>query len=63
MQDKYININVLKFQKFIKIYYEELLKDKILINNWLGLKKYKYELKNVELINFREDLQKKINMA
>ena len=66
MQEKYININSLKVSKNLsKFINEELLKDIDISPDkfWLGFDKAIKELapKNKELINFREDLQKKIN--
>jgi len=66
MQEKYININSLKVSENLsKFISEELLKDIDISTEkfWVGFEKVVNELnsKNVELINFREDLQKKIN--
>ena len=66
MQEKYININSLKVsEKLSKFISDELLKDlDISVENfWLGFEKTVNELapKNKELINLRENLQKKIN--
>ena len=66
MPDKYINVHSLKVSEslsnFVK---EELLIDTgISLNNfWLGFEKTvnELELKNRELITFRETLQKKID--
>ena len=66
MQGKYINIGNLKVSEDISNFVsEELLKDTNVSKEkfWLGLEKTLNELapKNKELINFREDLQKKID--
>ena len=66
MQEKYININSLKVSENLsKFISEELLKDIdiSLEKFWLGFEKTVNELepRNKELINFREDLQKKID--
>jgi malate synthase len=66
MQGKYININSLKVsEKLSKFISEELLKDTDITPEkfWLGFEETLKELapKNKELINFREDLQKKID--
>jgi len=66
MQEKYININSLKVSENLsKFISEELLKniDISAEKFWFGFEKVVNELnsKNIELINFREDLQKKIN--
>ena len=65
MQEKYININSLKVSENLsKFISEELLKDIDISTEkfWVGFEKVVNELnsKNVELINFREDLQKKL---
>ena len=66
MQDKYININSLKVsENLAKFISEELLIDTNISSEkfWLGFEKVVKELapKNKELINFRENLQKKID--
>ena len=66
MQEKYININNLKVSENLsKFISEELLKDTDISPKkfWLGFEKAINELvpKNKELINFRENLQKKID--
>jgi malate synthase len=66
MQEKYININSLKVSKNLaKFISEELLIDTNISSEkfWLGFEKVAKELapKNRELINFRENLQKKID--
>ena len=66
MQEKYININSLKVSENLsKFISEELLKDTNILPEtfWLGFEKVINELapKNKELINYRENLQKKIN--
>ncbi len=66
MQEKYIKINNLKVsEKLSKFVNDELLKNTNVSpkNFWLGLEKTLDELapKNRELIEFREDLQKKID--
>ena len=64
MQEKYININSLRVSENLsKFISDELLKDiDISVEKfWLGFEKSVNELapRNKELINFREDLQKK----
>ena len=66
MQEKYININSLKVsENLAKFISEELLIDTNISSEkfWLGFEKVVKELapKNKELINFRENLQKKID--
>ncbi len=66
MQEKYIKINNLKVsEELLKFINDELLKDTGVTTEkfWSGLEKALNELvpKNKELINFREDLQKKID--
>ena len=66
MQEKYININSLKVSESLsKFIDEELLKDLNISTEkfWLGFEKVIKELapKNKELINLRENLQKKID--
>jgi len=66
MQEKYINIKSLKVsENLLRFIDEELLKDIGISQEkfWLGFEKAINELsiKNKELINFREDLQNKIN--
>ena len=66
MQEKYININSLKVsENLAKFISEELLKDLNISPEkfWTGFEKVVKELapKNKELINIRENLQKKIN--
>ena len=66
MQDKYLNINSLKVSENLsKFVNEELLKDLDISPEkfWLGFEKVVSELapKNKELIDFRENLQKKID--
>ena len=66
MHEKYININSLKVSENLsKFITEELLKDTDISPEkfWLGFEKTVNELspKNKELVNLREDLQKKIN--
>ena len=66
MQEKYININSLKVsENLAKFISEELLKDLNISPEkfWIGFEKVVKELapKNKELINIRENLQKKID--
>ncbi len=66
MQEKYININSLKVsENLAKFISEELLIDTNISSEkfWLGFEKVVKELApiNIELINFRENLQKKID--
>jgi malate synthase len=66
MQEKYIKINSLKVSENLsKFINEELLKDLDISPKefWIGFEKSINELapKNKELINFRQDLQKKID--
>ena len=66
MQEKYLNINSLKVSENLsKFISEELLKDTNISPEkfWLGFEKAVNELApiNKELINFREELQKKID--
>ena len=66
MQEKYININSLKVSENLsKFISEELLKNLDISPEkfWLGFEKAVNELapKNKKLINFRDDLQKKID--
>ena len=66
MQEKYIKINNLQVsEKLSNFVSDELLKNTNVSseNFWLGLEKNLDELapKNKELINFREELQKKID--
>ena len=66
MQEKYININSLKVsENLAKFIREELLKDLNISPEkfWIGFEKVVKELapKNKELINIRENLQKKID--
>ncbi len=66
MQEKYIKINNLKVsEELSKFINDELLKDTNVTKEkfWSGLEKALNELvpKNIELIKFREDLQKKID--
>jgi len=66
MQEKYININSLKVSENLAKFIQEELLENLNISSeqfWTGFEKVVKELapKNKELINIRENLQKKID--